>query len=50
MKKQYNFRLEEELIKQLEKIAEEEERSTAQEITYLIKKEIQRRAKENPGR
>lgn len=40
MKRQFFFRIEEELIKKLEYVAQENERNTTQEITLLIKKHI----------
>lgn len=40
MKKQFNFRIDEDLLKKLQIIAEEEERTISQEITLLIRKYI----------
>lgn len=40
MKKQYNFRIEEILLKKMDFIAKHNERNTTQEITLAIKKHI----------
>lgn len=47
MKKQFNFRIEEDLLIKIQKIAEEEERTVTQEITMLIRKYILKYELEN---
>lgn len=47
MKKQYNFRIEEILIKKIEYIAKENERNSTQEVTLAIKNHIKRYELEN---
>lgn len=47
MKKQYNFRIEEELLKKLEIISKDQERTVSQQIVLLIRNEIRKYEEKN---
>lgn len=47
MKKQFNFRIDEDLLIKIQYISDEEERTVSQEITYILRKYILKYEKEN---
>ena len=49
LKKQFNMRIDEEIILKMTKLAEENERTTTQEITYALKMYI-KKWEENNGK